>query len=222
MFHVASTEVRYSVKSLMAWFAVLLTMTLWPLLENPSVDGLSTVLAVTAISWPFVAVIGAFRLLSTERSERHLRLFRTLPLTKTQLAFARLLRTLALPMMVLGLSLALLATGVVIAGPGFLATFAGAWVLVTLFFLGIAVSILSTLLYDIGGMTFAQLFGAGLVLLVFLLNASGAAFGEAVLEPLTRFAQTPLGTLLAVTLCIVLTLCDVLMFRWRQDFIERT
>ena len=216
MFRVASTEIRYSAKSLLAWFAVLLTMTLWPLLETPSVDGLPTVLAFTAICWPFVAVIGNFRLLSTERNERHLRLFRTLALTKTQLALARLLRTLALPMMVLGLSLALLATGVVIAGPGFLATFAGAWVLVTLFFLGIAVSILSTLLYDIGGMTFAQLSGAILVLLAFLLNASGAAFGEAMLEPLTQLAQTPLGTLLAVALCIVLTLCNVLVFRRRQ------
>lgn len=216
MFRIASAEVRYSAKSLLAWFAVLLTMTLWPLYENPSVDSFPTVLAVMAIALPFVAVIGNFRLLSVEHNEKHLRIFRTLPITRTQLAVARLLRALALPALALGVSLALLSVGLVTAGPGFLASLTGAWVLLTLFFIGAAGSLLSTLLYDIGGMTFAQLSGVVLVVLVFLLNASIPAFREGVLAPLTQLAQAPLGTLFALALCILLALFDTVVFSRRQ------
>lgn len=216
MFHIASAEARYSAKSLLAWFTVLLTMTLWPLYENPSVDSFPTILAFMAIYLPFVAVIGNFRLLSVERNEKHLRLFRTLPVTRTQLALARLLRALALPALALVVSLALLGVGLITEGPAFLASLAGAWVLLTLLFTSVAVSILSTLLYDIGGMTFAQLSGVVLVVLTFALNASSPAFRAAVLDPVAQLAQTPPGVLLALALCILLGFCDTAVFSRRQ------
>jgi len=215
MLRIARAEVLYNAKSLLAWFAVLLTVSLWPLFESPSVDSFPTILVFLVMYLPFLAVIGNLRLLSIERHEKRLRLFRTLPITTVQLAAARLLRGLALPLLTLGVSLALLLAGLTLAGPSFLASLAGAWVLLTLLFLGVAAANLSTLLYDIGGMTFAQI-SAALLVLAFLLNASSPLFQGFAPEPLTRLAQTPLGVLLALGLGLLLALCDLVVFIRRR------
>ncbi len=212
MLRVASAEVRYGAAGLLAWFAVLLTLSLWPLLERPGVDTFPSVLAFMAMALPFVAVIGNLNLLIIERNERRLRLFRSLPISRSKLAASRLLRSLAIPLLALGAALLLFAVGIAVSGGAFLAALAGGWVLLTLLLLAVASTLLTTLLYDIGGMTFAQIFGVVFVAGAVLVNSTNPAFGANVLEPLTALAQTPLGVLFALATCAVLFLLDLLVF----------
>lgn len=212
MLRVASAEFRYGAAGLLAWFAVLLTLSLWPLLERPAVDAFPSVLAMMGIVLPFVAVIGNLHLLGVERNERRLRLFRSLPVSRVKLAASRLLRSLAIPLLALGVALLLVAIGYGVSGGAFLASLAGGWLLLTFLFLAAAAALFTTLLYDIGGMTFAQVFGVALVAAAFVLNSTTPAFVVNVLEPLTALAQTPLGVLLALAVCAALFLLDMVVF----------
>jgi len=212
MLRAVSAELRYGAVGLLAWFAVLLTVSLWPLLERPSVATLPTALAMMAMALPFVSVIGSLHLLGVERSERRLRLFRSLPLPRTHLAASRLVRSLAIPLLAVGAALLIVVLGFAAAGGSFLASLEGAWVLLTLLLLAVAAALLTTLLYDIGGMTFAQVFGVALLAGVFLLNsASPEVHAGALTEPLVALAQTPLGALLVLLVCAALFLLDIVV-----------
>lgn len=212
MLRAVSAELRYGAVGLLAWFAVLLTVSLWPLLERPSVATLPTALAMMAMALPFVSVIGSLHLLGVERSERRLRLFRSLPLPRTHLAASRLVRSLAIPLLAVGAALLIVVLGFAAAGGSFLASLEGAWVLLTLLLLAVAAALLTTLLYDIGGMTFAQVFGVALLAGVFLLNsASPEVHAGALTEPLVALVQTPLGALLVLLVCAALFLLDIVV-----------
>lgn len=216
MFRVARAEMIYGWRSLLAWFALLLVTAMWSLFEAPSVSTLPTVLAALTMALPLMAAVVNFRFLSTEKNERRVRLFRALPITTTQLATARLLRSLILPAMGVAVALVLIGVGSALAGTEFTSRLAGAWVLVTLLFLSVAASLFSTLLYDIAGMSFAQItcFGIGGALL-FL--ASSPVLRDIEAESLTRLAQSPLGAILAVLLCVLLAAGDMIVFRRRSD-----
>lgn len=215
MFRVAKAEMIYGWKSLLAWFVLLLVTAMWSLVESPTVSALPTVLAALSVALPLMAVLVNFRFLSTEKNERRVRLLRALPITTKQVATARLLRSLILPAMGVAVAIVVIGVGSALAGSEFTSRLTGAWVLVTLLFVSVAASLISTLLYDAAGMSFAQVTCFGIGGAVLLLAAS-PALRDMGSESLTRLAQSPVGALLAFLLCAALAAANVIVFDRRS------
>lgn len=215
MLKLAAAEVRYLAASSVAWLAWTVVMSFWPALERPFLEAVPSVLAFLFLVAPITAVIGAFRALSVERTEGRFRLFLTLPVRPWQVAAARQLRSSALPLAVLVVGCLLVVVGVVGTGREFMATLSGSWILGVLFLASIALVALVTLLYDVGGMAFAQVGMALIAAVVFVAGAYAEGFARNVLEPINAFAQTPLALVVAAALCVSLWLADLVVLRWR-------
>ena len=215
MLRLAAAEIRYGAGSLAAWLAVMLVMSFWPLLETPAITALPAVLAFLYLVLPITAVISAFRLLSIERNEGRLRLFGGLPVSTASVALARQVRGSALPVAVLLLTVLLSLAGLVGMGREFLSIMSSAWVLGMLFFASLAAVALVTLLYDLGGMSFAQVAVALIVGVVFVANAYGGGFVERALQAVSVAAQTPAGLVAAAAVCVGLWTADVAVLKWR-------
>lgn len=202
-------EVRYGAPTLAAWGAVLLATSLWPFVEALSVSRIPLVLAFLSLVLPVVTTITTFRLLATERSEARLRLFGMLPVGPAAVGLARQLRGAALPALALLLGAALVLVGVAAEGARFLGALSGAWMLPFMLLLSVAVALLVTLLYDVGGMTFAQLVTAGLVAAAFVESNLGPGVTSGLVERATALAQTPAGVVGAALACSLLAVADV-------------
>ncbi len=215
MLRLAAAEVRYLAVSLAAWLGWTLVMSLWPALERPFLEAVPSVLAFLFLVAPIAAVIWAFRALSIERTEGRFRLFLTLPVRPWHVAAARQLRSCALPLAVLVVGGLLFMVGLVGTGREFLMTLTGSWVLGVLFMTSLALVALVTLLYDLGGMAFAQVGMALMAALVFIANAYVDSFSQDVMGAVNAFAQTPTALVAACVLCVVLWLADFAVLRWR-------
>jgi hypothetical protein len=213
MLRIAVAEIRYSFLTLLAWLAIPLIS----VVVRPSAalrDLLLLTLGLLLVWAPVAAVLTNFTLLNVEQKEKHLRLFGMLPLSRTQLAAARLLRMLATPILALGISALLALVGVTLQGPTFLAGMGSLWVLPAALLGCLALLATQLLLFDIGGMLLMQLIFAGLVLLVITL---GTVMNERMLVPLLQLAETPLGALLALALCFALAAANIALFRRRTS-----
>lgn len=79
----------------------------------------------------------------------------------------------------------------------------------------LALVALVTLLYDLGGMAFAQVGMALMAALVFIANAYVDGFSQDVMGAVNAFAQTPTALVAACVLCVLLWLADFAVLRWR-------
>jgi hypothetical protein len=216
MLRIVSAEIRYSVLPILVFFGFFLLIGLAPFYSEPSPGTLQGGAALMFIYLPIFSVVITLILLGIEQSEKRLRLFNMLPVSRMRLATARLARPLIAPLLALIASVILLGISFTFAGPELLGSSPKLWLFITLLFAGIIPVILVTLLHDIGGMTFTfalvasfALFGVPLVLLI-------PDPSQAVLEPLAHLAQTPLGALLALALCVLLGAADIAVFSKRS------
>jgi hypothetical protein len=207
MLRIASTECKYSWPVLLLYFFLSLFL------------GLIYTRTPTTIIYlylPIFVFFSATLLLRIEGKEKHLRLFSALPFTRTQLALARLSRALIVPAVALTVGVALLLVSLIFpANP--LTSLAAPWPLILILFASIASFFLLTLLYDIGGMTFLNVVGVTLAVIVIV-----AALSFSYLPPgrLASFVHlithSPLGALLALALCVLLGAADIAVFSKRS------
>ncbi len=215
MLRLAVGEVRYLAVSFAAWLGWALVMSLWPVLERPFLEAVPSVLAFLFLVAPIAAVIWAFRALSIERTEGRFRLFLALPVRPWQVAAARQLRSCALPLAVLVVGVLLIMVGLVGSGREFLVNLTGSWILGVLFMASLALVALVTLLYDLGGMAFAQVGMALMAAVVFVANAYVEGFTQDVMGAVNAFAQTPAALVATAALCVLLWLADLAVLRRR-------
>lgn len=220
MWRVAKAEISYVSGSILAWTVVVLVASQWPLFgSNSGSDfgsALPSAMAFLALMLPVMAVVSTLGQLSSEKNEGRVRLLTALPLTSLQIGIARQLRVSGQPLLALAVGLSLLVAGIFVSGTAVLAPFEGAWILLTLLLLSLCASVLTVLLYDLGGMAFAQIATVGLTIVAYVLNAYSPAFVSDVMEPLSAAAQTAHGALLTVLLLALLTAADLIVFGWRQ------
>lgn len=211
----AGAEFNYSLASILAWIAVAIVSSWWPFIEAGSLSATPTVLAMMALTVPLITPVQCFLLLNVERNERRQRLWGMLPVAPATIAGARLLRAAYLPLVAVVLGILLVALAVVFTGPDVLERLNGAWALGVLVLAGFALGVFVTLLYDVGGMVFAQATSAFLVAAGFMLNAFVPAFTQLATQ-VTSFAQTAAGLLSMLGLCVLLVVGDVLVYRARR------
>src|SRR5690554_4097616 len=215
MLKIATAELSYSLAGILAWIAVSIVASWWPFVEAGSLSAVPTVLAMMALSVPLITPVQCFLLLNVERNERRQRLWGMLPVSPSATAGARLLRAAFLPIFAIALGLLLVALAAGLTGPEIFGRLTGAWVFGFLLLAGFALGAFVTLLYDAGGMTFAQLASVVLVGAGFMLNAFVPAFTRLVTQ-VTSLAQALSGVLWMLGLCVLLVAADVLVYRARR------
>lgn len=211
MFRIAGAELQYNLAGVAAWLAVLLVVAGWPLLESGDLSGVPGVLVMMSMALPLIAPVSCFLLINVERNERRDRLWRMLPLAPVTIAAARLVRAAFVPALALAIGTLLTLLAAMTMGAALFERLNGAWVLLFLLLAALAVGTLVTLLYDIGGMGFAQLTTAMLVAAGFMLNSFVPAFTELVAQ-ITTIAQTLSGVLIMAATLAVLLVADILVF----------
>lgn len=216
MLRIARAELQYSLGSLLAWLGVLIVATWWPFLEARSLSAVPGTLAIMALALPLITPVSCFLLLNIERNERRRRLWSMLPVNPVAVAVARLLRAATLPLFAVALGLLLVVLAAIFIGGPVFEQLSGGWVLWFLLLSAIALGALVTLLYDIGGMAFAQLSVALLAGAGFVLNSFVPAVARLV-HQVSTLAQSPGGVILMGVVCVLVLLADVLVFRARRS-----
>lgn len=79
----------------------------------------------------------------------------------------------------------------------------------------LALVALVTLLYDLGGMAFAQVGMALMAAVVVVANAYVEGFTQDVMGAVNAFAQTPAALVATAALCVLLWLADLVVLRRR-------
>ena len=215
MLRLARAELNYSLASILAWVAVAIVSSWWPLVEAGNLSAAPGALAMMALTLPLITPVQCFLLLNVERNERRQRLWGMLPVAPATIAGARLLRAAYMPLFAIALGLFLVALAAVFTGTGVIERLNGAWSLGFLLLAGFALGALVTLLYDVAGMAFAQATSVLLIAGGFLLNRFVPAFTELVTQ-VPAVAQTAAGMFSILGLCVVLVAADVLVYRARR------
>ncbi len=216
MFRIVSAELLYSLAGVVAWLSVLLVVSGWALVESPGLSGVPTVLMFMTLALPLITPVNCFLLLHVERNERRDLLWRMLPVRPRVIAGARLMRAAFVPAFAVAIGGLLTLLAAVNVGAELFERLSGAWVLLFLLLTALAIGTFVTLLYDIGGMAFAQVTSVLLLAAVFILNAFVPAFALFV-ERLTSIAQTAGGGLMMLGILVVLVVADLLVFARRRN-----
>lgn len=216
MLRIAQAELQYSVGSVLAWLGVLLVAAGWPLLESPGLSGVPSALAMMTLALPLITPISTFLQINVERNERRGRYWSTLPVSPATVAVARLLRAATLPAMAAAIGVLAVLLATIFSGGQVLERLSGGWVLGVLLLASVGTGILVTLLYDVGGMAFAQVVSAALIAVGFMLNSFMPQF-ERFAREVTSVAQTPVGLLLAAGACGLLAALSLLVFVRRSS-----
>lgn len=212
MLRAARAELSYGAAGVAVWLGALLLFSSWPLLERPEVRSIGTVLAAMTVLLPIVGLVSALQLLGLEQREHRARLFASLPLSASNVASARLLRTAAVPLTAVVAAGLLVSAGLLLDAGALTGHLPNPWILLFWTQLALAATVLATLLYDLRGMTFAQVALFLLGALAALLNSAFPTAGQAVLGTLTELVQGPAGWLLTALLTGALWAADVALY----------
>lgn len=225
MFRVAAAEARYHLWTIVFWLAFAaaivvgtLSIELRDIIRIPGLgsrvawgtaaQGLLTGTAFAFLLLPVATASSAFRMLATEASEGRWRLLGSLPLSRAQLAAARLLRAVAVPLGTVALALPLLLLATLLDAHRVVEALRHEpWILPSLLLLGIGVALLITLLSDLTNLPVAQAIIIVVAVPIVLAVIDPSFRGW--LQPALRIMPTAAGPLWLLGACLLLAAADI-------------
>lgn len=215
MLKIAGTELTYNLASVLAWSLVLLVMSSLPFIEAGDLTAVPSVLAFMTLGLLPITPVFCFLLINVERNEQRQRFWNMLPVARTTVAGARLLRAASLPLVACVVGAGLVVLAAIFTGPEIFQRLNAAWALGFLVLASIALGVFVTLLYDLGGMAFAQVTSVLLLVAGFVSNSYVPAFERLVVQ-VNSLAQTAGGVLLIAGICVSLMAANVFIYHRRR------